>query len=193
MNNYQETRRLDATKNFARKYGYYILLGVITLALVLTIALTNSATENEQPTNAEAIMFIDPVANATILKEYSEDQLLYNATLNQWEAHKSIDFVAAEGTDVLAVWDGVIESIYTNYMEGTVVIINHGEGLKSIYGSLDSTLNVEEGDEVEKGDTVGTSSTSANAETLDGAHLHFEVWEDGTAIDPSAYLASSDK
>jgi|LGOV01.1.fsa_nt_gb murein DD-endopeptidase MepM/ murein hydrolase activator NlpD len=187
--------RLNGLRNLVKKYGYYGLLALSVAALVLVILVTTPAGDQGGDINVGAgqVVFSEPVLNASVLKAYSGDELSYNATLNQWQTHKAIDFVAADGTNVLAVYDGTVEAIYTNYMEGTVVLIDHGGELKTLYSSLDSALQVEEGDVVEKGDIVGTASSSAMNEASDGSHLHFEVWEDGTKVDPSAYLNSVDK
>lgn len=183
---------LNGFRSIIKKYGYYAVLALSLTVLTLVVMLT-APTNDDVPTGGSAIVFLDPVANTTILKEYSDTALLYNQTLNQWEAHKALDFVAPEGADVLAVYGGTVQAIYTNYIEGTVVVIDHGDGLKTLYGSLDSQVQVEEGDTVDKGDVIGVASDSAMNEVSDGAHVHFEVWEDDTKVDPSAYLASAEK
>ena len=69
------------------------------------------------------------------------------------------------------------------------IVIEHANGLQSVYSSLDSTdINVQVGDKVSMGDQLGVASTSASNESLTGAHLHFELIEDGTKIDPNNYL-----
>lgn len=179
-------------RSVAKKYGYYAVLAVCLSVLTLVVVLTSPSNDN-LPVGGGAIVFAEPVANATILKGYSDSELLYNQTLNQWEAHKAIQFAAPEGTNVLAAYDGVVQKIYTNYLEGTVIVINHGEGLKTVYGSLDTEVDVEEGDEVKKGDPIGRASASANRSSLDGSQVNFEVWQDDARVDPSAYLTIEDK
>ena len=63
---------------------------------------------------------------------------------------------------------------------GLHVVIDHGSGLSSLYGHLDTVL-VENGEEVAAGQVIGTVGSSGNAT---GPHLHFEIRRDGIAEDP---------
>lgn len=187
-----QNSNLDKVKGFIKQYGYYALLAMSIVALTLIVVLSKPVDEG-LPVGGSTVVFADPIANATVLKGYSADQLLFNQTLNQWEAHKAVSFAAEAGTNVMAAYDATVHSIYTNYMEGTVIVLNHGEGLKSLYGSLDAQVNVEVGDVVKKGDIIGKTSASAMSSFKDGPQLRFEVWEDNTRVDPAAYLASLEK
>lgn len=174
-----------------KSYGYYILLGflIIVMAIILVVASLTSGTKPKEdisiPTSSNAITI--PVLNASILKEYSDTELQFNTSLNRWEVHKAIDFSAESGANVLACSAGRVSEIYSNQLEGTVIVIEHDNNIKSIYGSLAENVNVEVGDIVNSGDVIGTASNSGIGET-DQSHVHFEVWKDGTAIDPAGYL-----
>ena len=99
--------------------------------------------------------------------------------------HKGIDmgtgayhiptYAAAAGTVTLAGEMGTA---------GLMVEIDHGDGLVTKYMHHDK-IYVEEGQKVEKGQQIGLSGTTGNST---GNHLHFQVEEDGVAIDPSLYL-----
>ena len=187
------SKKKTSLKSYLKKYSYYIalavLVAILAVAIILTSAISNDGQKQQTvPTNAEVITFSSPVLNSTILKGYSDTELQYNKTLNIWEVHKAIDFAADIGTDVLAAYDGKVESITTNLLEGTVVVINHGNGLKTSYGSLDSSVPVKVGDNVIKGDIIGKASNTATAETSTEGEVHFEVWKDGNLVDPSSYL-----
>lgn len=178
--------------DFIKRYGYYFLLVacVLTLAVIITLSAIANYNDNEitQPTNTNTtITFTSPVLNGTILKNYSNTELQYNKTLNQWEAHFAIDLAATAGTDVLACYDGTITKVYTNTLEGTAIEIDHGNGLISKYASL-SNVSLAEGTVVKQGDKIGAVSSTAGNEMNDGAHVHFEVWKDGNHIDPNSYL-----
>lgn len=194
MNGTQDNKRKFLS--YLKQYSYYIVLGglvvVFALAIVITAIISNA---NEDPidVNTGRIEFVMPVSNATILKGYSSTELQYNAVLNQWEIHKAIDFQVDAGANVLACYDGVVAEIRNNLLEGTVVVIDHGNNLKSIYSSLDQDVDVSIGDNVKAGDLIGTAANSATGETADGALIHFEVWKDGTLVDPAGYLQLEDK
>lgn len=182
-----------AVKTFFSRYGYYALLGVTVCALALVVVFAVPTNNDNVDVGGGAIVFTDPVSNATILKGFSDTELQFNATLNQWESHKAIDFVAPSGTNVLAVYAGTVSDIYNNYMEGTVIVLDHGDNLKTVYKSLDENALVEIGATVSAGDAIGTVGNTAMSEVDDGDHIHFEVWKDDQKINPSAYLTAEDK
>lgn len=151
----------------------------------------NPVDDPEQPV-ISVIVFDMPVKNAISVGDYTET-LCYNSTLKRYETHKAIDIYAAEGTPVYAVFDGTVESVETTLLTGTTVIINHGDGLKTVYNSLLDGDEVIKGQTVRKGDKIGEVSVSNRQESAEGAHLHFAVTENGVAINPAKYLATGEK
>ena len=145
----------------------------------------------EEPTPTP-IVFISPVAQGSIIKDYTMDTLVYSSTLKQYQVHNGIDFAGEEGAVAVAVYAGTVESVTYDALNGTVIKINHGNGLVSEYSSLsDPTVSV--GQVVAQGTTLGLLSTSATSEMNDGAHLHFSVFKDGKIVSPYDYLAEGDK
>ena len=134
------------------------------------------------------ITFIMPVENATSIGEYSET-IVFNSTLSRYSAHKAVDFFAEEGTPVLAVYDGTVENIENSLLKGYIITIDHGNGLKTVYNSLADGDNVTIGQKVSQGDVIGEVSITNRQEYKDGAHLHFEVLEEGAVINPDKYLS----
>lgn len=179
-------------KDVFKKYSYYFLLGVLVIAVVLTLVIAGVNNRDEDSTIIDDVnMSISPflpVLNATIYKEYYGDELVYNATLKQWETHNGIDFTAASGSSVYSILDGKVIDVYNNILEGSVVVVEHNDGIVSTYGSLDENVLVKEGDSVNRGQELGTISESASAELDAGAHLHFSLTDDGQKIDPASYL-----
>ncbi len=140
----------------------------------------------------EEIVFGMPVASYTSFDGFT-DTLRYNSTLRRYESHKAMDFYAEEGTSVCAVFGGVVESVTNDLLKGYTIVIDHGNGLKTIYNSLQDGDNVLEGQTVKKGDVIGEVSLSNRQEYKDGAHVHFAVTENGNYIDPENYLMMQDK
>ena len=187
---FETSKKINVIK-FIKKYAYYFALGLLILVLAVAIVVTSNYAKHEEkttPTNVSVITFASPVLNGTISKGYSATELQYNSALKLWEVHKAIDFAAEVGTDVLSCYDGKVASITTNLLEGTVVEIDHGNGLVTKYGSLDSAVSVKVGDVVNKGDRIGKASSTATGESTGEGEVHFEVWKDGNLIDPSNYL-----
>ncbi len=148
--------------------------------------------ESDKPTSNK-IVFSLPVASSTIIKDFTSSSVVFNKTLGVYTGHMGIDFAAEAGTEVVAAYDGTIESVTTSYLQGTTVTIDHGNGLKSVYNSIDADEKLEQGKKVKKGDVLGVVSDNNRQEYKDGPHLHFEVIENGIKIDPETYLLSSQK
>lgn len=134
-----------------------------------------------------------PIDNAEVLKGYSENALVYNATMKHWATHQAIDFKAEAGAPVKAVMDGEVTSVSTSTLKGTTVVVKHADGLESTYSLLGQDVRVKAGDKVKKGDVLGYVAESGVFETADGAHLHFELRKDGKLVDPDLYAESADK
>lgn len=152
---------------------------------------TNIPNEPEVPV-VSVITFISPIENPTLVEDFS-DTMVWSATLKRYESHKAIDYFAEEGTSVMAVYDGEVESVENDVIKGITVTINHGDGLKTIYNSLGEDVNVTVGDKVLKGQVIGSVSVSNRQEYKEGAHLHFEVSLNGEKVNPLKYLDVSDK
>lgn len=102
-----------------------------------------------------------------------------------WHAG-SLDIALEFGTPVRAADDGTVKSVEhatTGY--GVHVIIDHGDGLTSLYGHL-TDAQVVVGQGIYKGDVLGVSGSTGRST---GPHLHFEVRRNGTPIDPMTLLS----
>lgn len=206
-------------KEGLKKYILLIVAALLIVAVTLTVVFTTKKpktvtpdtglntnvdkdkdkdTEKDpdsKPTGSETEMvaFTLPVLNATIMKGYSATALQKNETLNQWEIHKGLDFKAESGAEVLAVFGGTVSNVYNDYMLGTVIKIDHGNGLTTLYASLAENVNVKAGDKVTKGQVIGYVANTSKKESLQGDHLHFEVIEESKLIDPEKYMTLENK
>ena len=148
-------------------------------------------TEPDQPTSVP-VVFIMPIENSSSITDFS-DTMVFNSTLNRYTSHKAVDFFAPEGTEVLATYDGVVDSVESNLLTGITIRIDHGNGLMTVYNSLSDSDLAHEGQVVKRGDVIGYVSNTNRQEYKAGAHLHFEVLESGQNIDPSKYLVFVEK
>lgn len=118
-----------------------------------------------------------PLATVNVTNEYG---FYYNQTLNNYYEHMGIDMSAEAGAEVFAARTGTIESIYTSdVLVGTQIIIDHGDGIKSVYEYVTAKEGLKAGDKVNKGDVIATVAEANGKEYKDGAHLHFEIFENG--------------
>ncbi len=189
-------------KRITLNYVYATLIGLLIIACAVTIAFvtgrsgsseTSADITTDDNTYVSATTYVVPMTNATIIKDYSAKKLQYNDTLKQWQIHKAIDLYSDESTDVMAIADGTVTNIYTNYLEGTVIEITHSDGLVSIYKSLDSDVLVSVGDTVTVGQVIGSASNSMAEELNTGVHLHLELTLNGVTVDPNDYLVFEEK
>ena len=119
----------------------------------------------------------------------SEFGFYYNQTLDCYYHHDGVDFLTEAGTAVLAVKSGVVESIYSgDVLKGTEIVLDHGDGLKTVYRFVNAVDGLAVGDKVEQGDTIAVVAEATGNEYKDGAHLHFEILENGKTVDPTAHL-----
>ena len=119
-----------------------------------------------------------------IIKDYSMDELVYSKTMDDWRTHSGIDIAASVGAQVKAAADGIVEQVYTDEMLGNVIVIDHGNEIKTLYGNLQSSDYIEVKRTIKKGDIIGGIGTSGSEEKADEPHLHFEVLKDGEPIKP---------
>ena len=113
-------------KKFLKANIYWIGLA-LSIALLITmiiLAVVNKpapADEDFTPVVTDEIEFSSPLADLTVLKDFSSTRLQYSNTLELWQAHKAIDLTAEEGTDVYAVLDGTVTEVTYNYLMGNIV------------------------------------------------------------------------
>lgn len=123
-----------------------------------------------------------------IIWGYADEHLIYSRTLDQWTTHAGLDLAAELGTNVTATLAGTVEKVYEDDLLGTVLTIVHNNGRTSLYGNLDPTVSVQEGQKVNAGDVIGKVGKSAMAECGDLPHLHFGFLVDGKSVNPMDYV-----
>lgn len=141
----------------------------------------------ENQVAVKELEFQAPVAGE-IIKDFAIDNLIYSTTLEEWTTHSGIDIKADKTTVVAAAEAGTIESIKNDPRFGLTIIISHENGFKTIYSNLLTTEFVSENEVVEKGQTIATVGETASFEVADESHLHFEIYKDGSPVNPTIYL-----
>lgn len=109
------------------------------------------------------------------------------------EFHKGIDIADARGPantemqPIYAMAAGTVMHAGSGSGYGQFIQIDHENDLITIYGHLEAMMSVREGDRVEKGQLIGRIGRG-RVGTSTGPHLHFQVYLDGTAVDPLLYV-----
>ena len=150
---------------------------------------------------------ISPNSQDSILRKYVENEDKFNLTNNELiienkmffspikgeitqsfnfnENHFAVDIAADIGTPVKSVLEGKIIFSEWSLDTGYVVVIDHGENIISVY-KHNSKILKEQNDFVQAGEVIAYSGNQGNLST--GPHLHFELWKNGTPIDPEPLL-----
>lgn len=101
------------------------------------------------------------------------------------EKHPALDLGAPYGSPVYAARAGTVtHSGWARTGYGYTVILDHGEGVQSLYSHMKGTWVVE-GQKVERGQLIGEVGSTGHSS---GPHVHFEIRVDGQRVDPSGYL-----
>jgi murein DD-endopeptidase MepM/ murein hydrolase activator NlpD len=98
--------------------------------------------------------------------------------------HQGLDFAAPPGTEVHAINSGVVILARPMFFEGNCLVIDHGQGLLSLYLHL-SGFKVKEGDQVHTGEAVALSGGTGRAT---GPHLHLAIRWQGVYLSPAILL-----
>ncbi len=151
----------------------------------------NSASTAPETINVEEPVkdpeFIVPV-EGTLMKEYAKDNLVYSETLKEWVVHTGVDIKADKTTVVKAAEAGKVTAIKNDPRYGITVIIEHANGFETRYANLLTAEFVTVGEEVTKGQTIGTVGNTATFEILDDSHLHFEILKNGEYQAPELFI-----
>ena len=122
-----------------------------------------------------------PPVNAEISGVFGVERV-FNGSVQS--THQGLDFRVPSGTEVAAVNSGRVILARPMFFEGNWVVIDHGQGLLTLYLHL-SKFSVREGDEVSKGQPIGLSGGTGRAT---GPHLHLAVRWQGVYLNPQVLL-----
>lgn len=141
----------------------------------------NTVTTIKKSSSANGIKFTVRPVSGTITSRYG-----YRSSPGGIGStnHKGLDIAASCGTPIYAAAAGTVEFSGTKGALGKLVIINHGNGVKTYYAHCNS-LKVSSGQKVEAGVNIATVGKTGSAT---GYHLHFEVRVNGTQVNPQRYV-----
>jgi murein DD-endopeptidase MepM/ murein hydrolase activator NlpD len=120
-------------------------------------------------------------ADAAISDVFGSERIFNGKTSSP---HQGLDFRVPTGTPVAAMNDGTVLLARPLYYEGNFIVIDHGQGLLTLYLHL-SEFKVKEGDVVKRGQEIGLSGGTGRAT---GPHLHVAVRWQGTYLDPARLI-----
>ncbi len=163
----------------------------VTQPPVTTIPPSSTTPPADDPviTEPKPLTFVAPVAGI-LTQGHDEDALVFSPTMDDYRVHLGIDVQANAGSEVVCVADGTVKSVYEDPFMGISVVVDHGNGLTSIYQNLSEVLaeDIAEGVKVNKGDALGSIGETALSEIAQEPHLHFEMKKDSLWVDPLDYV-----
>lgn len=122
-----------------------------------------------------------PMRNAQVMSDFADRRTyVYEGREVDQQTHLGFDLASTSMADLQASAGGVVVLARYFGIYGNAVVIDHGYGLMTLYGHM-SSIAVEEGQEVARGDVIGRSGATGLA---GGDHLHFTVLLGGLPVDP---------
>ena len=125
--------------------------------------------------------FLPPV-HAAVSDRFGTERKVNGVTQS---THQGLDYRVPSGTPVAALNRGTVVLARPLFFEGNCVVVDHGQGLMSLYLHL-SDIKVKEGDAVTRGEELGLSGATGRAT---GAHLHVAVRWQGIYLNPATLFA----
>lgn len=144
---------------------------------------TEKKDEKQPETRSVSRKYSIPI-NGEIIQEFSGDNLVKNNTTGVWQTHNGVDIAGSSGDEVRAMAAGTVIDIHDDPLWGTVVTIDHGDGINARYCGLNKGLNVENGGTVSAQDVIGAIGDTADIESSMESHLHLEVLRNGEYVNP---------
>lgn len=199
----RNSSQMEKARRQAVGVSAVLMVVMLTIAVVFTAIALNSGKSGRGPADIitpppggdevmAPIVFALPFdVSFDILKGYSETDLQWNETAEQWQGHRAITIAVGQGTPVLATYAGTITNIVNDSLEGTMVEITHRDGLKTRYTGLASNVNVRRGDSVQRGQQIGTVA-GRPVDHKDGPHVKLEVLLNGKKVNPADYIPNLD-
>lgn len=132
----------------------------------------------------KSYFFQIPLTFQRISSEFTKKR--WHPVLKRYRAHLGTDFAAPTGRNIYAAADGRIEFLGTKGGYGKTIIINHGNGYKTLYAHQNGfAKGARQGSSVKKGEHIGyVGSTGLSS----GPHLHLGLYKNGVAVDPLAVI-----
>lgn len=147
-----------------------------------------SETSSQGVSNSVNTSFQKPV-EGSIARAYSEDPVYWESTAS-YRPNLGYDIKSDLGKPVFAAMDGKVEEVNSATQDGVQIVINHQNGLKTVYSNLDTKVKVTKGQSITKGTVIGSvgKTTLRSAYEKYGDHLHFAILKGKDFVDPAKYL-----
>ena len=127
--------------------------------------------------------------NGDVILNYSMDQSVYFATLDQYKYNPALVIASDVSTKVRSVAEAKVVSISNSEETGLTVKVDLGDNYVAIYGQL-KDVEVEKGAYISKGEVIGYVSEPTKYYSVEGSNLYFAMTKDGKPVNPATYFGS---
>ena len=185
-----------------------LIVAILVLIPVLTVIIfskesmkktndlvTTDTISDTVPVINETRKMINPYTDSsvTISKSYydykgeaKEQEISITVYENTYIQNTGIDYISTNTFDVVSVLDGTVVTVKEDELLGKIIEVKHDNGLITSYQSL-SEITVQKNDKIKQGQVIGKSGTNKLDKEI-GNHLHFEIYENGSSVNPINYL-----
>lgn len=156
------------------------------------VVVVPAPSETSEVISSEAISFsandvLDWPIEGNVILNYSMEQSIYFATLDQYKYNPAIIISGNVGDEVRAAATGSVTSIKVDTQTGVTVTMDLGNGYEMICGQLEN-LRVREGDTVQKGAVIGVVAQPSKYYVVEGPNVYFQMLKDGKPVNPLEYM-----
>jgi murein DD-endopeptidase MepM/ murein hydrolase activator NlpD len=132
----------------------------------------------------KSYFFQIPLSFTRISSEFTKKR--WHPVLKRFRAHLGTDFAAPKGRTIYAAGDGRIEFVGIKGGYGKTIMINHGNGYKTLYAHQNAfAKGIKQGQNIKKGELIGYVG---NTGLSSGPHLHLGLYKNGNAIDAMSVI-----
>ena len=185
-----------------------LIVAILVLIPVLTVIIfskesmkktndlvTTDTISDTVPVINETRKMINPYTDSsvTISKSYydykgeaKEQEKSITVYENTYIQNTGIDYISTNTFDIVSVLDGTVVTVKEDELLGKIIEVKHDNGLITSYQSL-SEITVQKNDKIKQGQVIGKSGTNKLDKEI-GNHLHFEIYENGSSVNPINYL-----
>ena len=185
-----------------------LIVAILVLIPVLTVIIfskesmkktndlvTTDTISDTVPVINETRKMINPYTDSsvTISKSYydykgeaTEQEKSITVYENTYIQNTGIDYISTNTFDIVSVLDGTVVTVKEDELLGKIIEAKHDNGLITSYQSL-SEITVQKNDKIKQGQVIGKSGTNELDKEI-GNHLHFEIYENGSSVNPINYL-----
>ncbi len=127
-----------------------------------------------------------PFDKKSIITKFSDSELTYSETLDEWSCHAALDFACNKGDEVKSAANGIVVRVENDGVHRVSILVCHENDFYTFYSGLESA-SVKADELIAQGQVIGTAAENIPFEEHMPTHIHFELIKDNYRIDPLSF------